>query len=179
MAESRPVRSHAETAKWPRKVGSALPPKTCHFRCLFDFLIVQGRKGVGGRVRPWTWRSFWVPMSVQRTRHLEQQELWRWVICWWCFAMGLFVGWLVNKCDCMTIPWKSYLGLTRLRLGLAGPIRWRRERPCMSVTDLLRRFVSQSELFCKEGLVIIRAPTQKKFCYQSEHLPRERIKALS
>ena len=82
LAESRPVRSHAETAKWPRKVGSALPLKTCHFRCTFDFLIMQGRKGVGGRVRPWTWRSFWVLMEAQHTRHQEQQELWRWVV--WC-----------------------------------------------------------------------------------------------
>ena len=89
LAESRPVRSHAETAKWPRKVGSALPPKTCHFKCPFDFLIVQGRKGVGGRVRPWTWPSFWVPMAGQPTKHLEQQELWRWVV-WW----PLLVYWL-------------------------------------------------------------------------------------
>ena len=75
----------------------------------------------------------------------------------------------------MTIPWPSYLGLTRLRLGQAGPIRWRRGKPCMSVTDPLRRFVSQSELFCKEGLFTNQSffGFAKKVWLSSEHLPRE------
>ena len=45
----------------------------------------------------------------------------------------------------------------------------------MSVTDPLRRFVSQSELFCKEGLFTNQSffGFAKKVWLSSEHLPRE------